>query len=97
MMARTIALIFAGLCSAVSLAGLAFGGGHLLAPVIGSVLLLAGLAFERWRYKAIERGQPGPGWQASGERFVDPETGKPVEVWYQATTGERRYVALPDG
>jgi hypothetical protein len=30
----------------------------------------------------------------TGERFVDPETGKPVMVYYHRPSGERRYVAL---
>lgn len=61
------------------------------------VVLFAGLVFERIHYKAIETGTPGKGWQASGERFIDPETGTPVAVWYHAETGERRYVARPPG
>lgn len=38
-------------------------------------------------------GMPrGPRWRRTDERFVDPETGKLVTVWFDANTGERRYV-----
>jgi len=56
------------------------------------VLLLIGLAIERWRYKRLAARPPGPEWQATGERFVDPETGRLVTVYFQPATGERRYV-----
>jgi hypothetical protein len=42
-------------------------------------------------------GKPRGGrWQATGERFVDPETGALVTVWYDPETGERRYVEDSD-
>ena len=58
-------------------------------------LLILGTLFERWRYKSAQmpgsaRGQP------TGERFVDPETGALMEVWYDAATGERTYVKISD-
>lgn len=31
-------------------------------------------------------------WQATDERFVDPETGRLVTVWFDPETGRRRYV-----
>ena len=49
---------------------------------------------ERWRYKPLADRSPGPDWAATGERFVDPETGKLVTVYYHPANGERRYVAL---
>jgi hypothetical protein len=60
-------------------------------PVLiwGIVLLLATL-FERWRYRA-NAPRTGDGWVATEERFIDPESGKLVQVYYQASTGERRY------
>ena len=57
------------------------------------VLLLVGLAFERWRYKPLAGRPPGLDWVATDERFVDPETGKLVTVYYQPSTGDRRYIA----
>jgi O-antigen/teichoic acid export membrane protein len=58
-----------------------------------AAVLLLGLLFERWRYRGLAGAKPGPGWEETGERFVDPETGKRVTVWFHPETGERRYVA----
>ena len=58
------------------------------------VILLIGLLIERWRYKPLSERSPGPDWAATGERFVDPETGKLVMVYYHRASGERRSVAL---
>src|SRR6202521_4226486 len=63
---------------------------HLVIP--GAALLLAMLNELRRRYKPIEPGPPGPGWIETPERFVDPETNDEVTVYYQPSTGERRYV-----
>jgi hypothetical protein len=68
-------------------------------PAIGwllvtGLILTLGVLYERVRYKSIARGKPGPGWQATGERFVDPETGKLVEVYFKPATGERMYVQV---
>jgi hypothetical protein len=60
------------------------------------LVLIIGLLFERWRYKPLTGARLGPGWVATDERFVDPETGKLVTVYFHAATGERRYVAAPD-
>ena len=41
-------------------------------------------------------GKPGgAGWRKTDERFVDPETGKLVTVWFDPESGERRYVEDP--
>ena len=53
------------------------------------LLLAAGIAFERWRYR--KSSPPGASWQATGERFEDPVTGKQVEVLYDPVSGERHY------
>ena len=79
-----IVLILIGLWPCVA-------GGPAAWPALawGIVLFLATL-FERWRYRAnTPRG--GEGWVATDERFIDPESGKLVQVYYQASTGERRY------
>jgi len=60
---------------------------------VWALILLVGLAIERWRYKPLGNRTPGPGWKATDERFVDPETGKLVTVYFQPSTGERRYIA----
>ena len=56
-------------------------------------LLLLGTVFERWRYKQPMTPGTARG-AATGERFVDPETGALMEVWYDAATGERSYVQV---
>jgi hypothetical protein len=56
------------------------------------VIILVGTLFERWRYRRIEKPLDGP-WQRTGEQFIDPSTGDPVEVMFDPSTGERRYVA----
>lgn len=61
------------------------------ALIIGALVLL-GTLFERWRYRPIEQKPKDP-WQRTGEQFLDPSTGKPVEVMFDPRTGERRYVA----
>jgi hypothetical protein len=58
------------------------------------LILIVGLLIERWRYKPLAERRPGPDWTATDERFVDPETGKLVTVYYHPASGERRYVAL---
>ncbi len=57
------------------------------------IVLLIGLAIERWRYKKLADRPPGPEWIATDERFIDPESGRPVTVYQHPRTGERRYVA----
>src|SRR5438105_2651595 len=58
-----------------------------------ALVLIVGLLIERWRYKPLAERSPGSDWTATDERFVDPETGKLVTVYYHPATGERRYVA----
>jgi hypothetical protein len=60
-------------------------------------LLVGGMLFERGRYKPAERGSPGPDWVTTGEHFVDPGSGETVTVFYQPSTGERRYVSRQAG
>jgi hypothetical protein len=86
-------------CGAASAGGalfLAFANCYPAAGLLalGAALLFLGLLIERWRYKPLAGPRPGPDWQATGERFVDPETGKLVAVYFQPATGERRYIAV---
>lgn len=62
--------------------------------IVGGLLLLVGLAIERWRYKPIVRRQPEPDWTDTGERFVDPETDALTAVYLDASNGERHYIAI---
>lgn len=91
---RTVVCVLAGLCAlaALALAVLCILPGAVL--LAGwAVLLVVGLAIERWRYKRLAATPPGPDWQQTDERFIDPETGKLVTVYYHPATGERRYIA----
>ena len=58
-------------------------------------LIMLGTAFERWRYRPHDP-RPGAGWQRTGERFEDPQSGKTLEVFYDPRSGERRYVRDSD-
>jgi hypothetical protein len=60
-------------------------------PLVGGFVLLIGVVFERWRYKPVEAA-PGAGFSPTAERFLDPTSGEPVQVWTNPATGERRYV-----
>jgi len=56
----------------------------------GAGLLVLGTLWERFYYRGSEGG--GPGWQPTAERFRDEESGALVTVWFNPSTGERRYV-----
>lgn len=62
---------------------------------ISGLVLIGGVALEHWRYKPFLREPPGNGWKPTGERFIDTETGRSVEVYHDATSGKRVYVT-PD-
>jgi hypothetical protein len=60
--------------------------------MLGGVLV-GGILLERGRYKPAAPDRPGPDWVATDERFIDPQSGEEVTVFYRPATGERRYVA----
>jgi hypothetical protein len=90
---RTLLLLFA---AALALTGVIFfirglaGPGAYALGLAG--LLVLGTAFERWRYQP-KNAHPAAGWQPTGERFEDPETGRTVQVYYDPQSGARRYVS----
>ena len=59
--------------------------------IVGA-LFIAGTIFER-RYRP--KPAPSASWEKTGERFVDPTTGKMTEVRYNPQTGEREYLQEP--
>lgn len=65
------------------------GGGVML--LIFGVLMMVTAVLEPIYGRAGARPLDGR-WQTTDERFVDPETGKLVTVWYDPESGERRYV-----
>jgi len=61
-----------------------------------AALVVITLVFER-RYRG-RKNAGGAQWQATGERFTDPTSGKLIEVRFNPATGERAYVeAAPTG
>jgi hypothetical protein len=84
--------------SAIAIAGVAFmlvvtmqepGAWPALA---GALALAIGCLWER-RYHAAQQGfPPAERFNPTGERFVDPETGRVTSAWVDPATGERRYV-----
>jgi hypothetical protein len=86
----------------VSIIGLALAGSglYMILAVHGAaapgavnlalgVLVLAGLFLEP-HYRSRAQGS-GPGWEPTGEKFIDPGTGRLVEVDYDPKTGQREY------
>lgn len=65
------------------------GGGPMI--LIFGLLLMISAALEPLYGRASSR-PVGNGWRATDERFVDPESGKTVTVWFDPESGERRYV-----
>jgi hypothetical protein len=91
-MLRSAALALTAVLLAVFLAGAAVGW-HTLPFAVPPLILLLGLLFERYVYKPVRPQPPGPGWDRTAEKFVDPRSGRTVVVYYNPRTGERRYVA----
>lgn len=86
--------IVAGLACAFALAMLvatAFDRASWLAALMAAVFAAA-CVFERVRYRPIDPACPALPWEATLERFVDPESGRLVQVWQLPATGERCYV-----
>lgn len=76
--------------------------------VQGAVLIVA-VVLERTRYRSLHAERTGEThgvgggetrplderFRATDERFLDPTTNIPIQVWLDPATGERRYVPLP--
>jgi hypothetical protein len=56
------------------------------------VILAVGGVWERVNYKRVLPRAPGRGFVATPERFVDPASGRMVQVHVKPETGERVYV-----
>ena len=96
-MLTTIASLFGALLLLAGMLTAIVGGVFaLFVPqlLVGGLLLLGGLAIERWRYKPIVSGRPEPNWTDTGERFVDPETNRLTAVYLDAANGERHYIGV---
>jgi hypothetical protein len=60
--------------------------------LVAAGVVVLGTLFERFYYRGGAYSAPGGCWQATAERFRDEESGGLVTVWFNAETGERRYV-----
>lgn len=63
-------------------------GGYL---VIVGALLVGSIVFEQQRYRPRRKSAQGA-WELTGERFVDPTSGRLMEVRFDPSTGAREYV-----
>jgi len=90
-MLRTLVLVAAMLAFTAALIVVAFV--PLQWPlVVWTGVMLGGILFERGRYGAARARPIGTGWRKTPERFIDSTSGRVMTVWFNATTGERRYV-----
>ena len=94
-MLRAAVLIFGCLVLALGAYLCNKGASGGIQTLIGGGVLVLGTLFERWRYYNRNASADGD-WQPTGERFVDPATGKNIEVLYDARSGERRYREIGD-
>ncbi len=92
---RLILVLYASVCllGAVALFISQKGAWSLVLGIyllINAIVIVAGTIFEG-RYKS--NAKPKTGFKPTGERFVDPKSGKTVEVHFDPKTGERSYVS----
>jgi hypothetical protein len=91
MMLRTFLLVIVMLLFTAALIGAVIDPA-VWPTLIAATVLLAGILFERRRYGASQAKPLEGGWRETSERFVDDASGRPVTIWYNDVTGERRYV-----
>ncbi len=62
-------------------------------PILVGLALILSSLFEG-RYGRVQAaGVPlGAGWEQTGERFRDEESGTWLQVWFHRASGERRYL-----
>jgi hypothetical protein len=64
----------------------------------GAVIALAVLVWFVFRSDGYKRqpldAPPGPDWEPTNERFVDPSSGETLDVWFHPPSGERAYVRM---
>lgn len=60
--------------------------------LIVPAILVAGIVFERVNYRGNASTPLDANWRPTNERFLDEATGRPITVWFNPATGERRYV-----
>ena len=60
--------------------------------IIFPAIIVAGIVFERVNYRGNASDTTDPNWRPTNERFLDEVTGRSITVWFNAVTGERRYI-----
>ncbi|MBN8808631.1 MAG: hypothetical protein J0I47_10435 [Sphingomonas sp.] len=61
--------------------------------LIFPLVMVGGIVFERFHYTGnASPASPPCDWRPTDERFLDEASGRPVVVWFNAATGERKYV-----
>jgi len=68
---------------------------YFFVQAFGAGVVLAAAIFEARRYRA--RVSSAAGWQDTEEKFVDPTTGRLMQVRFNPRTGERDYVEIGPG
>jgi hypothetical protein len=59
---------------------------------VNGLIVVGAIVFERSRYRPVPSGDDSRIlWQPTGERFIDPTSGRMVEVEENTLTGERIY------
>ena len=92
-MLRNLLLAAAGIGFIAALAG-TFSVPDSWPVALMSLLVLFGIAVERFHYHGSPDSRANADWRTTGERFRDPESGQIVEVDYDPETGKRRYREL---
>jgi hypothetical protein len=60
-----------------------------------AVPVLIWFFFRKGGYKRVPLdAPPGPDWELTDERFVDPNSGETLAVWFHRPSGERAYVRM---
>ena len=87
---RGLALIVGILLAIGGITVWASGGGPFL--LIAAIIVIVTALLEPIYGRTVTRPF-GDAWRPTDEKFIDPETGELVTVWFDSATGERRYVA----
>ena len=67
--------------------------GHGYGLIIAGVILIGSVLLERrYRNRPASDVLPADRWSATGERFIDSESGVAMQVWVDSLTGERQYL-----
>ena len=67
------------------------GGGGIGAMIVGALIIFSVVVERRYGRPGTPPRLDHSDWQLTKEKFIDDETGQPLEVWMDPLTGERRY------